>query len=257
MHPISSDEQFGPLTLHSVAFVKSVIADNRAYFTPAGSGTLVQYRGHYGVVTAAHVVEDLEKAQHVAIFGVHHRKRPFVIDLTMCKITSLYGKQDGEHLPDIAFVRLPEHVISKLKDNYAFYNLEKKRNPAAASNLIVCGVPAALSVDFEQTETGWTHTHFFQFAHCKVERELEQVAGFDAFVLEVQHNDSVRDPSTYGGMSGSGVWGISDTGDAESRCLIGVVYFQIPSANESRLNVVCQGPASLYERLLPAIETTI
>jgi hypothetical protein len=80
--------------------------------------------------------------------------------------------------------------------------------------------------------------------------------GFDLFDLAPSLPSP---PSSYGGISGGGIWRtyIDSVGDGRylvrGRRLIDVPFFQLPAADDS-LYLVCHGPKSIYELLTVAVE---
>jgi hypothetical protein len=121
----------------TIGFARVTQGDKGEDAESAGSGTLVTIDSLYGVLTAAHVVEELVKHESVGIIlsaespehyqkqilNMRHTERPVVIK----------GEKFSPTGPDLAFLRLPlGEPLGWLKAQKSFYSLSNRRDAILA-----------------------------------------------------------------------------------------------------------------------------
>jgi hypothetical protein len=122
-----------------------------------GTGTLVEFNGHYGILTAHHVMEALDKrtdelvkkgsknSKEIGLIiapGLHNYKIPLQ-HLRLIKIGRGEGEKEG---PDLGIVVLPKACIGTLRALESFSNLGLKREQVrhCSKDSVSCVSPACL-----------------------------------------------------------------------------------------------------------------
>src|SRR5262249_4413642 len=129
----------------------------------------------------------------------------FTIPLEHITAHSLGPGQPPEWGPDLCFVRIPDNYIGTIKTSRVFYNLASRKESALAEPVdynfglwVLMGVPAVESV---LTETFADLKFFGGISNVYAVHERD---GFD--FIDVRINLHLDLPSTFGGMSGGGLW---------------------------------------------------
>jgi hypothetical protein len=219
---------------------------------PAGSGTLVSFGRKFGILTAAHVLRHLERGRdsHFAIVYALRITHRLLLDKRYIGSVRLDSASDESQGPDLALVIINDPAcISTLKARKSFYSLSG-RGPTYFSQLprqsalcFVFGAPAEFST--EQGEPG-TPEHILLSTHfagrAQVTGEFSN-GGYDCLEFGVRAGDHGF-PSSYGGVSGGGVWHIPVTLDPDRGLasisykhveLIGVAFYQSPDESGGRI----------------------
>src|SRR3569833_1117055 len=201
----------------------------------AGSGTLVDFLGIRGVLTAAHVAKALKTLPRVGIM----RFRPGMsFDSLSCsgdelEVTAVGDPPYGEDGPDLAFIRLPHQIEARIAETNGFFNsLIRAREQAAGVERsparfdFVTGVISEFSRLLGRVGSS-THV---EHAVLSITGRLADVkvddAGIDRITFQPFHTEKAPAPDSYEGLSGGGLWQMGDENDKKGRTLIGVVYYQ-------------------------------
>ena len=222
---------------------------------------------HYGILTAAHVVDDLlgAKTPMIAIVCTE-QVHQLMVHRDHTEVTRFGPNQTDSTIgPDLAFIRLLDPVVtSSLKAKKSFYPLSSstcaifdKIEPKNSATCCLTGAPAEIASEegLRGTESHvLCNTHFA--ARAQVGGQV-MAGGFDYLQMDViAGRDSF--PERYNGVSGGGVWHIPFAMNPEigksSMCyqrleLVGVAFHQSELIEESRI-ITCHGPRSIYERLV-------
>ena len=230
--------------------VFSVQNDHPVY---CGTATCVAAGGKDYLLTAAHVWRKLHRHDRFALTLNAERA---LLDISRETVEPTIWEHDGdpELGPDLAVISLPQLISRQVRQEKAFYNIDKRRPLAGqhpqydAGAWAIIGVPDEWS-DFTGPEAVMKLTLFVSI----VERARER-GGFDYVDLGYYQKGKPDHLKSYGGMSGSGLWQftvqrspagkLTWLGDAR---LEGVAFYQLPSDNFTGV-VRCHGRASLYER---------
>jgi hypothetical protein len=216
----------------------------------SGSGSLVTLEGKFGIVTAAHVIDDLICARgesiELVITTAYHR---LSLEKATLAIRKRRGERDGDG-PDLAFIGINDpNALSALKAKKSFYRLPPAR-PLVFDQLedrrtalcLIAGGPAEMD-----SETGkrMTPEHVLMrslfFGRAQVVNEW-RTGGYD-FLEVAMFSGQHGFPSDYGGVSGGGIWHIPlamdpDKGRASLHYLnpelIGVAFYQSPPVDGAR-----------------------
>lgn len=225
---------------------------------PAGSGTLVTIGQVYGIVTARHVVRNIERDREVAIVsfstGPYQQRR---IDLTQCDFLTLPGS-DGPRGPDLALIRLPQISIETLAATNSFYPLDRPTKIGSGTRGLgmvdtVLGVVAEWSGDIEHTQARRRKLFQLLFAGGTTDAFIGHHQGYDLLTFRPTFEE-IEAPASFEGVSGGGFWRTifkpDGSNDILDRQLIGVAFYQDPTS--SGMVLTCHGPESINLKLIPA-----
>jgi len=246
-----------------------------------GSGVLVRCRKIGGILTCAHVLDDIlshAKSNRDGKIGivangssgsllqrVHMKLSDFKSLPMIVKRGGVATEREQELGPDLGFVRLPETTMSALEAIGSALDLDQQktmRSPQPRTGVVqaltlAVGNWAELVTVSEHSALNKVAT--FTTAIVSGEGRPESPhSGYDRFRLEVHPLESY--PRSYAGLSGGGVWIVGlNTDDGKvtvvERRLVGIAYFQTGADNPSQRHILLHGPTSIYDQLLPEIET--
>jgi hypothetical protein len=119
--------------------------------------------------------------------------------------------------------------------------------------LASCGIVA------EKTERIGRNIVLNQYVFFGTEPRVFERDGFDYIDLRSRRSLEPKTPSSFGGVSGSGLWRFSIARLSESEIkpyafqLAGVAFYQLADTDDGVATVRFHGPRSIYERLLPPV----
>lgn len=223
-----------------------------------GSGTFVSCDGCFGVLTVHHVVSLIDEPCEIGFTLVEGAHR-VTVDRQLIQVLNIAVPPVLGQGPDLAFMRLPREVASRISHYKHFYSLDFDREemlthpPAAdASVWFVCGVPDALTEE-EEPQAGFLQvTSFHGLCGAGGPNRLYEEGGFDYIDSWVEYTDDESLPRTFGGISGGGVWQVTYAGTPESGMaprrylLAGVPFAQSPLENRRR-SIIAHGARSVYD----------
>ena len=236
-----------------------------------GSGTLVCWNSHYGVLTADHVVTNPEGSQYRIDFesGTQFLQLIFDERIPTCRFHTnhlLWGtlgsvRPEGFG-PDLAIIKLPPgEELASLKARFSFFNLTHNTSEKLSKALNVSGLTIISGIAGHEVEYSEANEND-EAQPARAYRRVAYVAArnylirdshdyFEVLVRRTAENDA---PTEYGGFSGGGVWRVfmpTAPNTLPELILAGVpIYEQFP---DSETNLVrCHGPRTIYESL-PAI----
>jgi hypothetical protein len=243
--------------------VKGNVEDARC----AGSGTLVTVGSLYGILTAAHVLDNLPKKGQVGL--VTHADDPSrfqkqVIAMEHTDSVVMRGTTFDQKGPDLGFLRLPQESVGWITAKNSFYNLNKHRADVLAGN-----EPTQSHVD---AVTGMIHeltteeppgrpkvrrisfTAIFCGAHLAA---LRYLTNYELHYFELTNDPGFALPQSFGGTSGGSTWRFyvaekDDEITVVDRRLVGVPFFQSLTYNGKR-EITCHGPKGIYGSFIDAI----
>jgi hypothetical protein len=214
---IKLDDSFtGPVCDYSVGFLKFRRDDNREIAEPAGTGTFVKLGRVYGILTAAHVLKELNPKSTVGLVRFPSVQPPIQNRRLNLLHTDRIVEWSGQECdaPDIAFLKIPERDGRELESSGAvFYNLGFTRKFAVSKpghRMSICHAVVGLVGE-------WTEGHpavFTQglkvilgglFGSAKNLRSFKE-AGTDLIEVEIDYANSPRVPKSHGGVSGGALW---------------------------------------------------
>ena len=260
----SSDQHTDKLVPYSVGFLKQVPSGkDTVKFTPAGSGVLVEIEGIKGILTAAHVYKELKKGPAAMLFTVtdrHIKARPLRFSTEQLDTVVLHNYGDGSVGPDIAFIRVPFEIAGDLDSSNLFCNFavrgERAKNGINQPELIyelIIGVVAE-NTHFKSEKNGVrTDTHVMSIADGKSSGIRTVGENLEVFDFKVLHDENVKRPSSYGGLSGSAIWAIGDSDVATDDLIYGIAFYESEADADGNRLLICNGPKTIYQSLAKAV----
>jgi hypothetical protein len=228
-----------------------------------GSGTLINYGRLNGILTAAHVLDEIRRHDQVGLAQFPTRKiQPQGLRLEVSHIDWVQlGRPPYTRCgPDLAFLKLPSVTASALYANSSFVNFEKQSKsafagppPQTAPNDAVVGAVGEWTEGLFDTELA-RGTAIGALLNVGQAIPLESAGGFDLIQFRPLPATGSELPQSYGGTSGGGLWRAYTRNDGTGRKvlvelrLLGVAFFQLEEKDHTR-DVVCHGPESLYIKL--------
>lgn len=230
--------------------------------TSLGSGTLVDFAGVRGILTAAHVVDAIRSEDEVGIlrFGKGQDRQGLRVSVSHLDWVTIGGESYGDRGPDIAFIKLPRDIEDWIAATNGFFSPQAHDaelsergagygEPQVRFDVGVLG-EATTQV---KTEDGWYGASFRVLpAIGEFEDQIDD-DGFDRFTFRVAYAPDAIPPSSYGGMSGRSVWQVMDAIPPLDRLLLGVLYRQSDADDQGNRLLIGHGPTTIYELLWPRI----
>lgn len=212
---IKLDDSFtGTVCDYSVGFLKFRRGEKEEIAEPAGTGTFVKLGGTYGVLTAGHVLNELDPQSTVGLVRFPSVEPPIQNRRLNLQHTERIVNWNGKDCdaPDIAFLKIPEIDGRALEAAGAvFYNLALPREfrPSKPDHhMSICY--AVVGVVGE-----WTEKVPAQFAKgLKVvigglfgaATDLRDFKEGDTDLVEAKISHGPRIPKSHGGVSGGALW---------------------------------------------------
>lgn len=238
--------------------------ERREHALHIGSGTFVSIDGISGILTANHVTRNLDGPCELGL-SISTSAHAYKIDKNYIRILDLAVPESEEFGPDISFVVLPTQDVGTIKAFMSFHPLLPDRDmllrdPPALDRGIwfLCGVPAERTTE-EPSQAGFDKVIAFQhFAGAGGVEKHVMKGGHDYVEMTVHYSPSTSPPTTFGGMSGGGLWQvlIGRTPDGEFHpirdLLSGIVFCQSELGNKQR-SVRCHFRRSLYKHAYDSI----
>ena len=251
------------LGMFSVAFVKLVERSGKEDMLLAGSGTLVQARGHFGILTADHVLQNLPHDDVGLIFPTMGRESPHRV---------LVRADDSQKLhigpasysaagPDLGLLLLQSSDIAKISSASAFYNLVSRREKVLAAprdirkgGWYLCGTPDEWRTESPSVRTFTKVKAFPGFCGAAPVTQERIGVDFDYLDVDIAVNGRYEGPLNFQGVSGGGLWQVVfEERDGHVRIaehlLSGVAFYQQADDGQPH-TVVYHGRRSIYATLL-------
>lgn len=240
------------LSTYSVGFGKLSCHEREEDVGAAGSGTLVCFWGASGILTAAHVLEALPDQGPVALMrfrGGVRQKMIIAMDLTeKLVVAPSSGTAAG---PDLGFLRLPEPIVANLKATSSFFDLARRFDDVGRPyGKIDCvlGVVGEWTEDF--VNNGQRLKKFQLIFMAAQSAERSNADGLDTYAFIPEPDSKYPPPTSYGGVSGGGLWEVLFKPDGSNhvlqRRLIGTAFFE-RSIADGKLEIIAHGPKSIQK----------
>ncbi len=250
---------------YSIGLVGVLSENNQKSATLLGSGTLIKFNEHYGILTANHVVDSrysdaFGKSEEIGLaFGKD--REAFTIRKDAFRIIKDPPiSQDINH-PDIAIMIIPPNKVGPIKAKKSFWDINLwsskvsystpnvKDNVWIASGCI--GEYSRIEKNNQAHELTYCLHHTTGFAGIG---KYEIIDNHDYIDILVSYDELSESPASFGGLSGGGVW-YSVLRKKENAPIIhdrpqlmGLVFYQSAIENGER-KILCHGPRSVYKTL--------
>ena len=246
-----------------------------------GTGVLVSVKGKRIILTANHLTDEI--AIHGATMMALSPGQQSLIPLV--QVTEIFpiGKpSENKKEPDLSFFILPPETMRSIAAQKSFFNLGKHRDLSldranlgiaelSRHSYFVQGHPGEQSRFNEETQM----LTFFNYNFITGPEEPDSYipadeSGYDYLVLpakEEEYSERIDGPpssgkpplSSWGGMSGGGVWLTSprrkdDKIEFAPPVLFGICFWEFRDENGKIICVKTHGPVSLYRMLYREVQ---
>ncbi len=230
-----------------------------------GSGTLIKINSIFGILTANHVLELLQENYEslglLLIEGRHCFNQPLQY-FTLEKIAVPIIEDEG---PDLGFIRTPIEIAREIMPYKGFFDLSSDREfllnqPPVLNDGIwyVSGTPDEYTSRDISAKRPAIKLRPFCWV-CEAIRIYKKEA-YDYIETEVYYNQGEKLPSSFGGISGGGLWQVLVEKKSEEELISkrylfsGVVFYQ-SSISDDRRVIKCHGRESIYTKLFEYINS--
>lgn len=235
----------------------------RFHVQHAGTGTLITINGVSGIITAGHVIKELEKFEIWALSSFnsangHSRMYHFTKKHgDHIRLGDDYENTDG---PDIGFIQLPYDIASQPSNEMMFLNISSRFNEARSRSTTpkelnihaIAGVIGESSSIVEKVDGSTQVETKMIVAPAQVINTTERV-DMDYYQVRIGQFEGGERPSSYEGMSGGPLFATRENASMSERMLIGVMYRQSPMDANGDRTISCHGLKSIYENMCPII----
>ncbi len=222
-----------------------------------GFGTLVEIEGTHHVLTAAHVWHEAREAEEIGV-ALTVLPSTFSIPRDAVRAKTLWSHSDPEWGPDLALLELPRPFVPRIAAHKSFLNLPQQRRRAAAQAPALgrCWAVTGMVGEFSEVHgpaEGIVEARIQGRAFFSLIQGTHHSDGHDYFDVGAKV-DLPGTPSSFGGVSGGGLWEIGLSQGRSGAILWdgkprfrGVAFWQSPLAGGRRV-IRCHGPQSVFER---------
>ncbi len=207
-------------------FSVPLVVDIGMEYKFVGSGTLIMFGDHCGILTAEHVVNyaaddryrlntNLGSTQKLRL-SVAEFPHDISIEVQYLEIETTGIRKEDYYGPDLAFIKIPPcPLLSELKARKSFVNIsvlpeERFENARINSGcIVVTGFPEVDRVHqiLKSKELGFTALEGLKgYGFVTGEVNYEEHEGYDYLSLGVSYGTGGEAPLKFGGVSGGGVW---------------------------------------------------
>jgi hypothetical protein len=237
--------------------------------SPYGSGTFVQYREHFGILTASHVVRELKRLPSWSL-GFAWTK--YAMPIRGSELGYAYTPEPPNEAlgPDIGFVRINSaDTLASLRSFVTFVDLAYHKPKVRAANKVPTTDPFWCQVGFpaEFVQSSRIPGILTTTIRCMcflggVDRPVRR-GRFDYYDGEVFYEGQDFMPTSFKGMSGSSLWSIRirrhpddrDRLQMTDRLLSGVVYYELKKSDGVVSGVRSHGRSSIYRYAIDELIT--
>ena len=264
---LSTEQISKDISYFTIGFATLSVQGNVEDAVCAGSGTLVTVGSMHGILTAAHVLDNLPTRGQVGL--VTHADDPSRFQkqtITMEHTDSIVmrGKTFDQKGPDLAFLRLPQESIGWIAAKNSFYNLRKHRDDVLAGKEptkshvdLVTGMVHELTT---KAPPGKPRVRLINFTaiFCGANLSaLRYLSNYELHYFELTNDPGFALPQSFEGTSGGSAWRFYVTEKdggivVVERRLVGVPFYQALTDNGKR-EITCHGPKGVYGSFLDAI----
>jgi len=230
-----------------------------------GSGTFIRIGKQSGILTAQHVVDQLDGPCLLGL-PITQTENQFSIPKDQVDAINIARAMNESEGPDLAFIGLGVPDIATVRSVKWFYDLDSDKarmlsDPPAldAGFWAACGT-LGINTREEPSEIGLTAALALN-SYCafSVPHRQYETDTFDYIELDVSYAPGLHTPATFGGTSGGGLWQVllneNDRGELERAgfYLSGVIFYETAVEDQRRF-IRCHGRRSVYERVYETIQ---
>jgi hypothetical protein len=260
------------LTDYSVSFAELYEHSNQEYADLKGSGTLISVEGKYAILTADHVLKELQKSRDIGlILGsmVRPQRHRFTIDMEsdLIKVISIARGNIESHGPDLGLLCIFDtKIINNISTIKSFYNLSKRSNQFLSAVSVdlgcwyICGMVAEMTTDAPPEPGYKIIKKFCGICNPGEVTKEHQRENFD--YLDFIFDEAYKVPQNFGGISGGSLWQVTFNKDqngkpiVKDRILSGVVFYQSDIENNRRI-IRCHGRRSIYHKVFDVLYNAV
>jgi hypothetical protein len=229
-----------------------------------GSGTFVFLGTTFGILTAYHVVELLDEPCELGLTLIEAVHR-VTINRQLIEIIPIAKPRVSGKGPDLAFIRIPNVKANEITNYKSFYDLDvyreemlKKPPKRHASVWFVCGTPDELTVPDHPEAEFQKVNDYHGLCGAGGANRIYRRCGYDYVDMWVEYKGNNLPPSTFGGISGGGLWQVTYTGGAKDirtdrYLLAGIPFAETPIEGNLR-SIKCHGRKSIYQKAYKVIK---
>ncbi|MBN1803652.1 MAG: hypothetical protein JW837_00235 [Sedimentisphaerales bacterium] len=251
-----SDEIKAIIHGYTIALVR--VQSDQSKENVFGSGTLVSLHGEYGILTAAHVTEEMSNMYEVQFCITKNRHR-FVVKKEHLSVLKVGWPGeitlDG---PDLSFVLMPMYMVGTIKAYKSFYPLDHilhynmtECDFMNTSPYFISGYIGKQTISKTQNG-GLTGSHGLQpFIGISESIENYSVRGnYDYCSIPIEYVSNNGNPEDFKGFSGGGLWKGKFYRDVKNELRVddfilqGVAYYQSQMKCKNR-KIICHSHKSI------------
>ncbi len=252
---------------YTIGFAKLLVQDRVEDAVCSGSGTLVFAGRVFGILTAAHVLNELPESGKVGLVTLAGQERQFrklTIEMSETKRITIRAKDFSPDGPDIGFLRLPENSVGWLQAINSFYNLVKTWDELLAHN--------APGPDFTHAVVGMIGDRTKSITEDGLRKKGFEAVFSDGSIAGTRHANGyellsflpnlypdTQLPGDFRGTSGGALWRVyigkkGASYEAIGKRLWGVPFYQLLPDLKGRRTLTCHGPDAIYTSMLDEIK---
>jgi hypothetical protein len=197
----------------SIGFAKLSTIAGRAHVHPAGSGALVSVGSIHGILTAAHVLQELPDSGEVGLirFTREPKIQTQTIEMSLTERLAILGSGEVADGPDIGFLRLTSTQVATLNaTTNIFFNLSRRQNsvlenrhPSTEYFEGISGIIAEWTIYRTGVEAGFQHLIGFRgLFGVGCVAGVHDHDGYDLVSFKTERNENKNAPIDYRGWSG-------------------------------------------------------
>lgn len=244
-----------------------------------GSGTLITWGRHHGILTAEHVTNNPESAKLRVSFSSSNTDElqlmvadfPHYLGFEVRYLQNFtLGKRTSERFgPDLSVIQLPpSSTLNTIKAKKSFWSLTVRTEQKLAAALVKNGcdmIAGHVGAELEEqgARSGFKEVCFIPGLVAATGRlryfERRTYDYIDVGSIRTLETDA---PISYGGISGGSLWRVPilrKKGDDNTKVyfrdffLSGVPFYESDEDSNGRRRIRAHGPKSIYQKLLPTL----
>jgi hypothetical protein len=263
---LSTEQISKEISFFTIGFASLIVKDRVEDAVCAGSGSLVTVGSVHGVLTAAHVVENLPKEGPVGIITHIEDPSRFAkqrIAMEHTQSVVMRGEAFDKKGPDLAFLRLPQESVGWLAAKNSFYNLKRHRDdvfanrePSQSYVHSLTGIIHEFTEDAPGDDPGVRRKSFTTIFCGARLTSLRYLDKYELYYFELTNDPGFALPKSFEGTSGGSAWRFyvteKDGVVVVERRLVGVPFYQSLDPDGKRI-ITCHGPKGIYGPLFDAV----